>query len=390
MNKNLLKGMVLGIALTITGVSVYNAFSLHLGKSKINIVEKMERINDILDDYFMEDVNYEDLENAMLHGYINGLGDPYTTYLDKEEFEIFMENSNGTYFGIGASITADEIDNTVMIVIPFEGSPSYEAGLRPGDKIIKVDGDEVFGNRTNEALSKIKGPKGTEVLLSILKANSGIMEDVLLVRDEIILPTVAHKKLEGNIGYIRLTGFDRVTTDQFNIAYDELLNEGIEGLILDLRNNPGGLLNVVGDITNRLIPEGVITYTENKNGERRYINSDDEEIEIPLVILINGHSASASEVLSGAVQDTGKGVLIGEQSFGKGLVQSLFKIGDGTALKVTIEKYYTPNGICIQGEGLTPDIVVEMDEEAYFNLGELTREEDKQLVKAIEYINSKK
>ncbi len=389
-DSKVIKGIAIGIVVSTLYINIYNLGLEVMGMRKINSSQKIEKINELLEKKYIEDIDYSNLENMMLHGYVYGLEDPYTTYMSKVEFDAFMENSSGTYYGIGASIVADEIDNTIKVVLPFAGSPSYEAGIRPGDKIIKVNGEEVYGSKLNEGLALIKGRKGTKVTLTILKNDSKEYVDIEITRDEISLPTISDKKIDDKIGYIRITGFDRITLKQFNEAYDRLLSEGIEGLIIDVRNNPGGLLDVVGDITDRLIPEGIITYTEEKNGKRDDILSDAEEIEIPLVILMNRYSASASEVLSGAVQDTGKGILIGEQSFGKGLVQNIFPLGDGSALKVTVAKYYTPNGVCIQDVGLTPDIKVEMTDEQYFNIDTLTLDEDAQLKTAVEYINENK
>ncbi len=389
-DSKVIKGIAIGIVVSTLYINIYSLGLEVMGMRKINSSQKIEKINELLEKKYIEDIDYSNLEDMMLHGYVYGLEDPYTTYMSKVEFDAFMENSSGTYYGIGASIVADEIDNTIKVVLPFAGSPSYEAGIRPGDKIIKVNGVEVYGSKLNEGLALIKGRKGTKVTLTILKEDSKEYVDIEITRDEISLPTISDKKIDDKIGYIRITGFDRVTLKQFNEAYDRLLLEGVEGLIIDVRNNPGGLLDVVGDITDRLIPEGIITYTEEKSGKRDDILSDAEEIEIPLVILMNRYSASASEVLSGAVQDTGKGILIGEQSFGKGLVQNIFPLGDGSALKVTVAKYYTPNGVCIQDVGLTPDIKVEMTDEQYFNIDTLTLDEDAQLKTAVEYINKNK
>ncbi len=381
-------GLILGVVISM-GVSIllgiYNKNIGYVFARDMQYEEKIKTIYNVLEEHYVDEVVEEDLEEMMYRGLVAGLNDPYSEYMSEENFKSFMESSSGTYYGIGAVVSPTTEDNKIVIVTPYKDCPAYNVGIRAGDKILQVNGIDVFGDKLEEAVSMMKGPKGTDVEVMIEKS-SGEMELITITRDEIQIVTIEHELLDNNLGYIKISAFDEVTKDQFNEAYEGLLQQNIEGLVIDLRNNPGGLLHVVADITDRLIPKGFITYTEDKNGERDYIYSNAEEIEIPLVILVNGNSASASEVLSGAVQDTGKGILVGEQTFGKGLVQSIFPLQDGSAIKTTISRYYTPNGICIHGEGITPDYVVDMSDEDTANLNDLSFAEDIQMQKAVEVL----
>jgi carboxyl-terminal processing protease len=272
------------------------------------------------------------------------------------------------------------------VITPFEGFPGAKAGIIPGDRIIRVDGNDVSGDTYEEAVAMLKGPPGTSVNVTLYREGECTFE-IAIIREQIDIPTVSHRMLDDGVGYIRITNFDRVTYNQFVTAYEDLKSQNMQGLIIDLRNNPGGLLNIVTDMTNLLVPEGYIVYTEDRNGIREYIFSDAERhIEIPLALIVNGNSASASEVMAGAVKDMGVGSLVGTQTFGKGLVQNLFDLSDGTALKITIAKYYTPSGVCIHGEGITPCYIVDMPNELTTRLSALSLEEDPQLQKAIDVI----
>ena len=238
----------------------------------------------------------------------------------------------------------------------FEGSPAKESGLKVGDKITKVGDKEVDLENYQDVVSDIKGEEGTKVKLTIYRESENKIFDVEVTRKSLDVPTVEHKILEDNIGYISISQFDRVTFDQFKLAFDSLQNTN--GLIIDLRNNPGGLLTTVNKITDMLVPEGTITYIEDKNGNRDYHKSDANYYNKPLVILVNEHSASASEVLSGAVKDFGVGKLVGQTTYGKGVVQNMYQLSDGSGVKITMAKYYTPKGVCIQGTGIEPDYKV--------------------------------
>lgn len=390
--KNYFSGIATGIIIVL-GVNVgmlgFTRFSAKGASKSLTIEKKVQEIYNILDSNYVNTYEKTDLEESMYKGFVYGIGDPYTSYMDKETLKSFSEQTEGTYAGVGIVITVDVEDNRIVVISPYEGSPGAKAGVLPGDKIMKINGEDVFGDNLQNAVNMMKGPEGTPVNVTLYRDSDKSTFSVDIVREKIDIPTIVSKMLEGSVGYIRITGFDRLTYDQFMKAYNSLQKDQMKGLIIDVRNNPGGLLQIVHKIADRLIPKGFVVYTEDKQGKKEYYNSDSKQVEVPLAILVNGNSASASEVLSGAVQDTGVGVLVGTQTYGKGLVQNLFEISDGSAVKVTIAKYYTPNGVCIDGIGITPDYVVEMDDELSMKIQSLELSEDVQLQKAIEVINEK-
>lgn len=385
-NKNLIAGILIGISISLllfSAQAVYaNFFNRNIGRE-----QKINYILDVLDEHYVGEYEEDELMEDMYKGLVAGIDDPYTTYMDKDTFTTFTEQTQGTYVGIGAVVSGDNPENQVEIVTPYEGSPSYEAGLEPGYRITHVNGTEVFGDNLDEAVSLIKGKEGTTVTLTVID-NDGVTKDMELVRREIDIPTVSHEMLENNTGYIKITNFDRVTTDQYFDAFDDLTDQGMESLIIDLRDNPGGLLDVVVSITDSLVPEGNIVYTEDKEGNQEFHVSDANQIDIPLVILVNEYSASASEVLTGAVKDYGVGTIVGENTYGKGIVQNIYPIPDGSAVKVTMAKYYTPSGVCIQDIGIMPDVVVPYDEIENGLSSTLSFEEDVQLQEAYNILNN--
>ena len=300
--------------------------------------------------------------------------------------------TEGTFVGIGVRVFMDPEDRLLTIVNVFRDAPAGKAGLMPGDKIIGVDGFDVMGRSQPEIMGLIAGPAGSDVNIEIFRPLENIRFDVDIMRQRVIVPTVFHEMIEtaeGLTGYIRIEGFERPTYNQFMSAFNELIEKGMDSLIIDVRNNPGGLMNVVVDITDRLVPQGIITYTQDVNGHRIYHNANETYLGIPLVVLINERSASASEVLGGAVQDTGVGSLVGQQTFGKGIVQNLYYLSDGTAIKLTVAEYFTPNGTSIHGTGLTPDFIVEMEDILSRRIGDLPIEEDIQLQVALRKVQGK-
>lgn len=376
--KSFFKGVLLGVVATATigttidsGISLFKRYVLN----DISISQKTEYIKDIIDTYYVNSYDEQTLEDYMYKGMLESLGDNYSSYMTASEFDRVMDETNGEYVGIGVLITVSHIDAQITINKVFDNSPAYESGLQAGDLIIKVDDIDVNFENYSTITDKIKGVEGTSVKIGVERPSTN--EEILfdMTRRSVEVPTINHELLDDNIGYIEITQFDRVTLEQFKSAYEILGTT--DGLIIDLRNNPGGLLTTVNDITDMLIPEGHITYLEYKDGERVYFDSDANSYNKPLVILVNGSSASASEVLAGAVQDHGVGVLVGETTYGKGVVQNMYSVSDGSAVKVTIAKYYTPNGICIDGLGIEPDYPVS-------NI--LGSSEDLQLEKGIEVI----
>lgn len=349
--------------------------------------QKVKEVESIIKKYYIEEVDEKKLVEGAVAGIAAAVGDPYTVYLNEKEFEDFKVQTEGSYAGIGVVVSVDPSDNLITVVAPFEDTPGEKAGILPGDKIIKVNGKEVYGENLEEAVSMMKGPKGTDVTITIMRDKQTEPKEITITRDIIVLQTIKHKIVADNIGYIRITMFDEKTDKDFESALNELLKQNIKGLIIDVRDNPGGLLSEVVRIADRLLPKGIIVYTEDRYKNRDTEYSDSNEIRLPIAVLVNGGSASASEILAGAIQDYGKGTLIGTKTFGKGLVQNLFPLADGkSAVKVTISKYYTPKGRCIQGEGIEPDIVVELPEELQMSISQIKEEDDIQLQKAIEIL----
>lgn len=339
--------------------------------------DKVEELNRYIDQYYLFDYEEEDVKNGIYKGLMAGLGDVYTGYYTPEEYDSFMESSNGSYSGIGAMLSQDYSTGIITVVRAFAGSPAEEAGLQTDDILYMVKGEEVTGKDLNLVVTDLKGEEGTTVDLSVLRGTEII--DMTIERRSIEVPTVEYEMLEDGIGYIAITEFDDVTDDQFLSALDDLESQGMEDLIIDLRDNGGGLVDVTCTILDRLLPEGLIVYTEDKYGNRQEEYSDAEHyFSGGMAVLVNGNSASASEIFAGAIKDYGVGTLIGTQTFGKGIVQSLFPLSDGSAVKITVSRYYTPAGNNIHEVGIAPDIVLERDTES---------EEDNQLQKAIEILS---
>ncbi len=358
-------------------------------KSQSFDIAKINKVKALLDRYYYKGTDQEVLLEGAVDGMTEALGDPYTGYLNAKEYEALMTDTRGTYAGIGIVVTADKEDNLITVVSPIEDTPGEKAGILPGDKIIKVDGKDVKGSELDMAVSMMKGPEGTKVTLTIIRKDEKEPLEKEITRDKIVLITVKDKMLKNNIGYIRISSFDQKTYEDFLKAYNRLTKNGMKALIIDVRNNPGGLLTEVVDVADRLLPKGIIVYTEDKNKKRINWNSDSRQVQIPIAVLINEGSASASEILAGSVKDTKKGVLIGTKTFGKGVVQDVFELGDGSALKVTISEYFTPSGINIHGTGIKPDIEVELPEEHRTSL-QVKEEDDTQLQKAIDYLSGRK
>lgn len=370
---NFLTGFLAGIAVMVVLVVIYTGVQAVLDLTKeqgLGVVEveyesldsKFQDILTKLDKYYYEEIDTDELYPAALKGFVDGIGDPYTVYYTNEEYTSFTEGIDGTYEGIGAYIGYGETRDTLLIVSPMEDSPAEQAGLEAQDRILTVDEVEVSGMTTDELVKLIKGPKGTDVTIGVERDREIV--EVVVTRDKIVVPTIKHELLEGKVGYIRISGFDRVTYDQFVTAYDELEAMDQEGLIIDLRYNPGGLTNIVSGIADVLLPEDLtIYYTEDKAGEQVIIETQGSEaFDRPLVILVNEGSASASEILAGAVKDHERGVIVGTTTFGKGLVQQSVFLDDGSALKITIAKYFTPDGHYIHGTGIEPDVISEIPE----------------------------
>ncbi len=342
-----------------------------------NFEVKVKDVLEHLDTYYYEGVDTDALYEEAIRGIVASVGDPYTSYFTTLEYESFLEKMHGSYEGIGVVVSYGESEDEVIVVAPFKDSPGEKAGMKPGDRIVAVDNVDIIGMSLDKVVERIKGEKSTEVIITVVREEERI--DISIIRDVIEIPTIEYELKEGDIGYILMSGFDLITEDQFKNALKELEKDGQKGLIIDLRNNPGGYLHIVHAIVDELIEKGnLVVYTEDKHGNREELFTESRNsFDKPLVILVNGNSASASEILAGAVKDHEKGVIVGETTFGKGLVQRTFDLDDGSAIKVTVSRYYTPDGYYIHGIGIEPDIVIPYDSES---------ETDNQLDEAIKII----
>ncbi len=343
---------------------------------------KMMAIEDVIYKYYLEDTDVETLENGIYSGMIASLGDPYSDYYSQEELKEMEQDVEGIYFGIGAYVGIDTATQLPVISGVIEGTPAEEAQLRDGDLIYMVDETLTQGMDTSDVVALIRGEENTTVHLTLIRDGEDDYVEVDVTRRKVESPTVSYEMLEDNIAYIQITEFDQVTIDQFAEALAVCKGSGMEGLVLDLRSNPGGSLTAVCEIARKILPEGLIVYTEDKYGEREELFCDGKnEIQVPMVVLINDYSASASEILAGAIQDYEKGVLMGTQTYGKGIVQRIISLSDGSAVKLTISNYFTPKGRNIHKVGVEPDVVVEFDGDAYYNEGF-----DNQLEEAVTYM----
>ena len=332
---------------------------------KLEVIEKA-----ISEYYYQKDVSTEDMIDGMYQGVVAALGDPYSTYYTEEDLEDLMQQTEGIYYGIGAYVGMDAQTGMAYISGVFEGTPAEESGLRDGDVIYMVNEEPMQGMELSEIVGKIKGEEGTKVHLTIYREGENDYLQIDVERRKIESPTVKYELYDNKTGYIQITEFDEITVSQFQDAMAELRSEGMEGLILDLRANPGGNLSAVVEIARQLLPEGLIVYTEDREGNRTEYSCDGKHVfDKPLVVLINGYSASASEILAGAIKDYGIGELIGTTTFGKGIVQKVMSLSDGTALKLTVSTYFTPKGNNIHGIGVEPDEVYEFDSEEYYENG---------------------
>lgn len=347
---------------------------------------KTEIMESYLDKYYVEEFDETLVEEMLFSGMAAGVGDKYTYYMSEETLEQYLENTNGNFDGVGIEVYTTQ-DGEVVISRVMEGQPAQKAGMQEGDVIIGVDGEDMRGKLISDVAAKIRGKAGTEVTIEVLRKSTGETLKMTMQRAVVVMESVDSRMINGNIGYISISGFKENTYEQFKAALDTLQKGGMKGLVLDLRDNPGGLVKSVYQIGEELLPEGTMVYTLDKQEKRDDLKCDGEYLDIPLVVLVNENSASASEILAGAVKDTGRGTLVGMQTFGKGLVQRLFTLPDGSGLNVTIQKYYTPKGTSIHGIGIEPDEVVQLGEKYLTTvLTDIPEGEDDQLQKALEVL----
>lgn len=346
-------------------------------------IEKMYLLQQTIDQYFLEEADPELLSEGAYKGIIEALDDPYSSYYSVEELKAIQEQTQGIYYGIGAYIGMDKDVDMARISKVMPGSPAEESGLLAGDYIYMVGEEYAKGMELEELISKVKGPENSVVMLTILRETEVEPLEIEVTRKKIESPTITHETYENGISYIQITEFDEITLDQFTEALAEEKASGMKGLILDLRDNLGGNLSTVTEIARKILPSGIIVYTEDKYGERvEYTCDGKNELMVPIVVLVNGNSASASEILAGAIKDYKKGTLIGTTTYGKGIVQRIISLSDGSAVKLTVSSYFTPNGNNIHEVGIEPDEILELDVEAYVN-----EKKDNQLDRALEVMN---
>lgn len=333
-----------------------------------DMVNKLNEIEEILREYYyLDEVDESVLEDGIYHGMVDSLGDPYSVYYSPEELQELLDQTEGIYYGIGAYVGLDTMTGYPKIISPIPGSPAEEVDLRPDDIIYEVNGESTYGKDLNSVVAMIKGEEGTYVTLTIYRSTEPDYLYLDVERRQVETPTVESEMFENGMAYIQIMEFSETTVDQFADALAVAKESGMKGLILDLRANPGGSLSSVVDIGRMLLPKGLIVYTEDKYGHRSEYSCDGRrEFKLPMVVLVDGNSASASEVLAGAIKDYEIGTLVGTTTFGKGIVQQIISVGDGSAVKVTVSSYYSPKGINIHGIGIEPDIVCEFDAEAYY------------------------
>lgn len=346
-------------------------------------IEKLDSLYSLIDNTYLEDVDKEELQEGMYKGVLQSLGDPYSVYYDKEEFAQMMEDSSGTFEGIGAYLSQDPDTMEVTVVEPIKDSPAEAAGMLADDVIVEVDGEDVTGQDINLIVSKLRGPKGTSVNVGVRRKDADDIVRFDITRDEIESKTVDHEMFDNGIGYIDISEFADNTADQFNEAYDDLEKQGMKALIIDLRSNGGGYVDISVEIADRLVKDGVIVSVKDKHGlSYSYEDAgDDKYLKVPCVLLVDGNTASASEILTGALKDYGLATVMGTQTFGKGITQIITPLDDGSGVKITNSKYYTPNGENIHEVGIEPDVVVEWDYDKYKDEGI-----DNQLEAAKEYL----
>lgn len=380
----LLVAIMISFALLFSGRIYVPASGSNNDDLRKTVERKAKVLETYIDTYFLDEIDNEKMADSVYKGIIDGLGDSYAAYYNKEEYQQIKESTSGIFCGIGAYISADTETGIVSIVKPMKNSPAKKAGVKAGDIIYAVDGKEVTGMEISQVQALVKGEKGSKVKLTLVREKKEM--EVEVTRDEIQEDTVNYQMLPGKIGYVQVTSFEQVTPEQYKKAIAALEKKGEKGLIIDLRDNGGGLLDAAVTMLDRILPKGLVVYSKDKDGNKQeFYAENDDSFEKPLVILVNENSASASEVFSGAIQDKEAGTLIGTQTFGKGIVQSLFDLEDGTGLKMTTAKYYTPKDRNIHGKGLTPDVKAELTEEIT-TLSDGKTKVDSQMKAAYDYL----
>lgn len=393
--KNFWKGALAGaLAMFMVGAAalgIMNVAGVDLGTSQEKVVnaqeeKKLNKLKKLIDEKYLytDDLKEEDLENGLYSGYINALGDPYSVYYDEEQTRSLQESTSGEYSGIGVVFSQNQETKVITAVQVYENSPANEAGIQVNDILYKVGDKDVSGTDLSDVVQLIRGVENTTVDITVLRGDDAKEVTMTVTRRKIQVETVKSEMKDDQIGYIRVTEFDSVTYDQFKSALGSLEDQGMKGLVVDLRANPGGNLATVTQMLDLLLPKGTIVSTKDKSGHEEVISSDDEhQFTKPMSVVVDGNSASASEIFAGAIQDYGLGSIVGTTTYGKGIVQQIFDLGDGTCVKLTMAEYYTPNGRNIHKKGITPDVEVEYQQD------ENNPNADNQLDAALEQVRNK-
>ena len=385
--RNLFMRLLVAFSLIVTS-SFLGGCTIGKQSKTDKIDKKAQSIKSIIDTYYLDEVDESKLEDGVYKGLVEGLEDPYSVYYTAEEYKKLQEDTEGSYVGIGVSVRQDKATGYLLVVKSFENGPAYKAGIKDGDYILEVESKTVKGRDPDLVVKEIRGEEGSKVNIKFRQTSTGktLTEDI--ERHSVDVPTVECQILEDGIGYIRISQFDKVTPEQFEEAKKKMDDQGANGVIIDLRGNPGGVLGSVVTMLENMLPAGTICYTEDKNGEGETYTSDGKHAYIkPMVVLCDGNSASAAEIFIGAVKDYKMATIVGTTTFGKGIVQQLFNLGDGSAVKITTSKYYTPNGVCIHGDGIKPDIELEYDESDMGDTYDIKK--DNQVNKGIEVLKEK-
>lgn len=390
-NKEFKKGIAIGVAATlvVTG-AVFTSYQKVLfpkgnALSDVKTVQKLNYLEELIDEEYLDEKDESSLREGLYVGLLAGLKDPYSTYYTAEQYKELNTSNEGSYVGIGAVLQKDDAGGAKIIQL-YEGGPGEQAGLKKGDVIKAVDGADVTDKETSDIAAMVRDSEKDSVMLTIQRENEEKTRDVKVEIRDVEIQTVSHEMLSGDTGYIRISEFSEVTSDQYKKAFADLKEQGMKKLVVDLRDNPGGLLTAVCGVLRQILPEGLIVYTEDKNGKREEETCDGKnKLDMPLAVLVNGNSASASEIFAGAVKDYGIGTIVGTTTYGKGVVQTIHSLTDGSAVKITIAKYFTPKGNDINKKGITPDVEAELSGDIT-DWTELTHKEDAQLQTALKEI----
>lgn len=352
------------------------------------VVEKIDEIYSYMNIYYYGDFEKEDIYNSIYSGVMESLEDPYSVYYTPEEYEDMRVSTSGTYYGIGAGVSQDMTTMEVTISKVYRGTPSEEAGLKNGDMILYVEDIDATSVEVSELVQHIRGEEGTTVHMTIYRPSTGETLEFDVERRHVELPSIEGEMLEGNIGYIQITEFQDKTDEQFEVMLKMLQKQGAKGLIIDVRANPGGLLSTVVNLLDQVLPEGLLVYVEDKYGNRDEYTSNAECVDLPIVVLMDETSASASEIFAGAMKDYEYATLVGKTTYGKGIVQNIIRLSDGDAMKITTAKYFTPKGNDIHKIGVTPDVEVDYEYSGPENEN-YDKQYDSQFLKAVEIMKEK-